>query len=66
MAESKTTSTQPRAFVYTISGEAYKRPHEVGDPVPDSIPESKLKEWARAGVIKPAPKVKKAKVKDGD
>ena len=66
MPATRTTSTQPRTWIYTISGEAYEQPHEEGDPVPSDVPESKLKEWARAGVIKPAPKVKKAKVKDGD
>lgn len=51
---SRTTSTSTTAYVYTISGEAYDVPHEVGDPVPSEVPERKVREWLRAGVIERA------------
>lgn len=47
------TSSHP--YVFTISGEAYDVPHEPGDPVPEGVPEKKLREWARAGVVEKAP-----------
>lgn len=63
MADS-TTSTKGTGYLYTIGGEAFGVPHEAGDDVPSGVPDKKLKEWERAGVVKKKPKPKKNATKE--
>lgn len=44
--------SEPKRYRHLVSGEAYGRRHEPGDPVDSSVPESKVKEWERAGIVK--------------
>lgn len=43
-------------FRHLIGGEAGGKPHEAGDRVSESVPQSKLAEWFKAGLIAPIPK----------
>lgn len=50
---SKETRDVLGKFRFIIGGEAYDKPHEPGDLVPENIPKKKLTEWLREGVIEP-------------
>ena len=59
-----TTSTVTGSYVYTIGGEVEGVPHEPGDDVPGSVPQSKVKEWLRAGAVQKKPKPAKKRKED--
>lgn len=50
--QSSETATVRHRFRFVVGGEAYGKPHEPGDLVPDNVPQAKLDEWAKAKVIR--------------
>ena len=53
--EHPTPTPTAKAYRYTIGGDAYGVPHDAGDRVPSTVPQSKLAEWLAAGVIEAVP-----------